>query len=45
VLAQASGRADRLPDRHMTLLGNVDAMLAGIEWIERADLHNLGLRR
>ena len=44
VLALASGRADRLSGRHLSVAENLDALLSQIDQIERDDLHTLRLR-
>jgi NAD(P)-dependent dehydrogenase (short-subunit alcohol dehydrogenase family) len=45
ILTLASGQADRLSGRHLTVADEVDALLAEIDRIERDDLHTLRLRR
>ena len=44
ILALASGRADRLSGRHLSVTDNLDALLPRIDQIERDDLHTLRLR-
>jgi len=44
ILALASGRADRLSGRHLSVTDNLDALLPRIGQIERDDLHTLRLR-
>jgi len=44
ILALASGRADRLSGRHLSVSENLDAALSRIDQIERDDLHTLRLR-
>jgi NAD(P)-dependent dehydrogenase (short-subunit alcohol dehydrogenase family) len=44
ILALASGRADRLSGRHLSVTDNLDALLRRIDQIERDDLHTLRLR-
>ena len=44
ILTLASGRADRLTGRHLTVTDDIDALLNQIECIERDDLHTLRLR-
>jgi NAD(P)-dependent dehydrogenase (short-subunit alcohol dehydrogenase family) len=44
ILALASGRADRLSGRHLSVADNLDALLRRIDQIERDDLHTLRLR-
>ena len=44
VLALASGRADRLSGRHLSVAENLDALLSRIDQVERDDLHTLRLR-
>jgi NAD(P)-dependent dehydrogenase (short-subunit alcohol dehydrogenase family) len=44
ILALASGRADRLSGRHLSVTENLDALLHRIDQIERDDLHTLRLR-
>ena len=44
ILALASGRADRLSGRHLSVTDNLDALLPQIGQIERDDLHTLRLR-
>lgn len=44
IVALASGRADRLSGRHLSVADNLDALLAHIAQIERDDLHTLRLR-
>jgi len=44
ILALASGRADRLSGRHLSVTDNLDALLLRIDQIERDDLHTLRLR-
>ena len=45
IVALASGSADRLSGRHLTVADEVDALLGRIDRIEREDLHTLRLRR
>jgi NAD(P)-dependent dehydrogenase (short-subunit alcohol dehydrogenase family) len=44
IIALASGRADRLSGRHLSVTENLDALLHRIDQIERDDLHTLRLR-
>jgi NAD(P)-dependent dehydrogenase (short-subunit alcohol dehydrogenase family) len=44
IIALASGRADRLSGRHLSVTDNLDALLPRIDQIERDDLHMLRLR-
>jgi NAD(P)-dependent dehydrogenase (short-subunit alcohol dehydrogenase family) len=44
ILALASGRADRLSGRHLSVTDSLDVLLPRIEQIERDDLHTLRLR-
>jgi hypothetical protein len=44
IVALASGRADRLSGRHLSVADNLDALLTHIGEIERDDLHTLRLR-
>jgi len=44
ILALASGRADRLSGRHLSVADDLDALLPRIGQIERDDLHTLRLR-
>jgi NAD(P)-dependent dehydrogenase (short-subunit alcohol dehydrogenase family) len=44
IVALASGRADRLSGRHLSVADNLDALLTQIGQIERDDLHTLRLR-
>ena len=44
ILALASGGADRLSGRHLSVTDNLDALLPRIDQIERDDLHTLRLR-
>jgi NAD(P)-dependent dehydrogenase (short-subunit alcohol dehydrogenase family) len=44
IVALASGRADRLSGRHLSVNENLDAVLRRIDRIEREDLHTLRLR-
>jgi len=44
ILALASGRADRLSGRHLSVADDLDALLCRIGQIERDDLHTLRLR-
>ena len=44
VLTLAGGRADRLSGRHLSVADDIEALLARIDEIERADLHTLRLR-
>jgi hypothetical protein len=44
VLTLASGRADRLSGRRLSVTENLDALLCRIDQIERDDLHTLRLR-
>jgi NAD(P)-dependent dehydrogenase (short-subunit alcohol dehydrogenase family) len=44
ILALASGRADRLSGRHLTVTDDLDELLDQIERVERDDLHVLRLR-
>lgn len=44
ILGLANGHADRLSGRHLSVTGNLDALLARIEQIERDDLYTLRLR-
>jgi len=44
VIALATGRADRLSGRHLSVADNVNALLARIDEIEHGDLHTLRLR-
>ena len=44
IVALASGRADRLSGRHLSVADNLDALLPRIDQIERDDLHTLRLR-
>jgi NAD(P)-dependent dehydrogenase (short-subunit alcohol dehydrogenase family) len=44
IIALASGRADRLSGRHLSVNDNLDALLPRIDQIERDDLHTLRLR-
>jgi NAD(P)-dependent dehydrogenase (short-subunit alcohol dehydrogenase family) len=44
ILTLASGRADRLSGRHLSVSDSLDALLARIDQIERDDLHTLRLR-
>jgi len=41
IIALASGRADRLSGRHLSVTDNLDALLPRIDQIERDDLHTL----
>jgi NAD(P)-dependent dehydrogenase (short-subunit alcohol dehydrogenase family) len=45
ILSLASGQADRLSGRHLTVADDVHALLAEIDRIERDDLHTLRLQR
>jgi hypothetical protein len=40
----ASGRADRLSGRHLSVTDSLDALLHRIDQVERDDLHTLRLR-
>jgi NAD(P)-dependent dehydrogenase (short-subunit alcohol dehydrogenase family) len=44
VLALASGRADRMSGRHLSVTDDLDVVLSTIDQIERDDLHTLRLR-
>jgi NAD(P)-dependent dehydrogenase (short-subunit alcohol dehydrogenase family) len=44
ILALASGRADRMSGRHLSVTDNLDVLLSKIDQIERDDLHTLRLR-
>ncbi|HSS90185.1 MAG TPA: SDR family oxidoreductase [Streptosporangiaceae bacterium] len=44
IIALASGRADRLSGRHLSVTDSLDALLPRIDEIERDDLHTLRLR-
>jgi len=44
ILALASGHADRLSGRHLSVTENLGALLLRIDQIEREDLHTLRLR-
>ena len=44
IIALASGRADRLSGRHLSVTDNLDVLLPRIDQIERDDLHTLRLR-
>jgi NAD(P)-dependent dehydrogenase (short-subunit alcohol dehydrogenase family) len=44
ILALASGHADRLSGRHLSVADNLDALLSRIDQIEHDDLHTLRLR-
>jgi 5-hydroxydodecatetraenal polyketide synthase CpkA len=44
IVALASGHADRLSGRHLSVTDNLDALLIRIDQIERDDLHTLRLR-
>jgi len=44
ILALASGRADRLSGRHLSVTDDLDELLPRIDQIERDDLHTLRLR-
>jgi NAD(P)-dependent dehydrogenase (short-subunit alcohol dehydrogenase family) len=44
IIALASGRADRLSGRHLSVTDSLDELLLRIDQIERADLHTLRLR-
>jgi hypothetical protein len=44
VLTLASGRANRLSGRHVTVRDSIDGLLANIDRIEREDLQTLRLR-
>jgi NAD(P)-dependent dehydrogenase (short-subunit alcohol dehydrogenase family) len=44
ILALASGHADRLSGRHLSVTDNLDVLLSKIDQIERDDLHTLRLR-
>jgi NAD(P)-dependent dehydrogenase (short-subunit alcohol dehydrogenase family) len=44
IVALASGHADRLSGRHLSVTDNLDALLPRIDQIERDDLHTLRLR-
>jgi len=44
ILALASGHADRLSGRHLSVAENLGALLSRIDQIERDDLHTLRLR-
>jgi acyl-CoA synthetase (AMP-forming)/AMP-acid ligase II/NAD(P)-dependent dehydrogenase (short-subunit alcohol dehydrogenase family) len=44
ILTLASGRADRLTGRHLTVTDDIDALLDQIECVERYDLQTLRLR-
>jgi NAD(P)-dependent dehydrogenase (short-subunit alcohol dehydrogenase family) len=44
ILALASGRADRLSGRHLSVTDSLDVLLPRIDQIERDDLHTLRLR-
>ena len=44
IVTLASGRADRLSGRHLSVADNLDALLTHIGQIERDDLHTLRLR-
>jgi NAD(P)-dependent dehydrogenase (short-subunit alcohol dehydrogenase family) len=44
IVALASGRADRLSGRHLTVTDDLGALLGQIDRIERDDLHTLRLR-
>ena len=44
IIALASGRADRLSGRHLSVTDSLDALLPRIDQVERDDLHTLRLR-
>jgi NAD(P)-dependent dehydrogenase (short-subunit alcohol dehydrogenase family) len=44
IIALASGRADRLSGRHLSVTDSLDELRSRIDQIERADLHTLRLR-
>jgi NAD(P)-dependent dehydrogenase (short-subunit alcohol dehydrogenase family) len=44
ILALASGHADRLSGRHLSVTDDFDDLLSRIDQIERDDLHTLRLR-
>jgi len=44
VIGLASGKADRLSGRHLSVADNIDVLLTRIDHIERGDLHTLRLR-
>jgi hypothetical protein len=44
IVALASGHADRLSGRHLSVTDKLDALLPRIDQIERDDLHTLRLR-
>jgi NAD(P)-dependent dehydrogenase (short-subunit alcohol dehydrogenase family) len=44
IIALASGRADRLSGRHLSVTDRLDVLLPRIDQIERDDLHTLRLR-
>ena len=44
IIALASGRADRLSGRHLSVTDSLDVLLPRIDQIERDDLHTLRLR-
>ena len=44
IIALASGRADRLSGRHLSVADSLDVLLPRIDQIERDDLHTLRLR-
>jgi hypothetical protein len=44
ILALASGHADRMSGRHLSVTENLDVLLLKIDQIERDDLHTLRLR-
>ncbi len=44
IIALASGRADRLSGRHLSVTDSLDELLPQFDQIERADLHTLRLR-
>jgi hypothetical protein len=44
MVALASGHADRLSGRHLSVADNLGALLPRIDQIERDDLHTLRLR-
>jgi len=44
IVALASGHADRMSGRHLSVTDNLDALLSKIDQIERDDLHTLRLR-
>ena len=44
IIALASGHADRLSGRHLSVTDRLDVLLPRIDQIERDDLHTLRLR-